>query len=244
MIRKKCESCGTVSIRSEHCASELRVALCFRLNQVRGTQFAEFISRCYGNNTPPPLSVRVSGSASSVLRPHIDKDTTRRGNIMNTRLKKRDRLCPSTTEAKLEERIVLSSTTTDIPAPAPAPFFSSVVIGNPLHTRTVGQMRRAHAREVTLATVTARSSAALKITPSVHPTVTPRASVVAASGMRFVPTTPSALSVANLSSVASARSSDLRSSGTPVPAVTPSPSLTTISLGSTGFADGVEWQSR
>ena len=165
---------------------------------------------------------------------------------MNTRLKKRGRLCPSTTEAKLEERIVLSSTTADIPAPAPAPFFSSVVIGNPLHARTVGQMRRAHAREVTLPTVTARSSAPFKIAPSVHPVtpLTPRASVVAASGMRFVPTTPSALSVANLSSVASARTSDLRSSGTPVPAVAPSPSLTTISLGSTGFADGVEWQSR
>jgi hypothetical protein len=170
---------------------------------------------------------------------------------MTNRIKRGVSFRPSATEAKLEERLVLSSSTTVIPAPAPTPFFSSVLIGNPIHARTVGQFRSAHARQVALATVSGRSSVALEIARSDHSapsaTVTQlsrRASLVAASGMRFVPTTPSALLAGSLTSVASALSSDFGSSASPVPSVTPSPGLTTISLGSTGTAGGVAWQSR
>jgi hypothetical protein len=82
---------------------------------------------------------------------------------MNTRLKKRGRFCPSTTEAGLEERIVLSSANSVTPPAVPPPFFSSVVIGNPSPVKTVAQLRNAYKRDIALTTVNLRSALANEI---------------------------------------------------------------------------------
>jgi hypothetical protein len=76
---------------------------------------------------------------------------------MKNRIKRQVAFSPSVTEAKLEERLVLSSTNTVTPSASPAPFFSSVVIGNPIHAKTVAQLRSAYAREVALTAVNLRS---------------------------------------------------------------------------------------
>jgi hypothetical protein len=80
-----------------------------------------------------------------------------------SRIKKRVSFCPSTTEARLEERIVLSSASSVTPPAAPPPFFSSVVIGNPSPAKTVAQLRNAYKRDVALTTVNLRSAFANEI---------------------------------------------------------------------------------
>jgi hypothetical protein len=82
---------------------------------------------------------------------------------MKNRTKSHVAFCPSVTEAKLEERLVLSSTNTVTPPASPAPFFSSVVIGNPIHAKTVAQLRTAYAREVALTAVNLRSGVGAEI---------------------------------------------------------------------------------
>ena len=80
-----------------------------------------------------------------------------------SRLKKRFGFCPSTIDARLEQRIVLSSANSVTPLAAPPPFFSSVVIGNPSPAKTVAQLRNAYTREVALTTVNLRSAFANEI---------------------------------------------------------------------------------
>jgi hypothetical protein len=110
----------------------------------------------------PTEGKRIGGSAPSVLRPHTLISTSKE-NIMSTRHKRRAGFCPSATDAKLEQRIVLSSASAVTPTPAPAPFFSSVVIGSPIHANTVAQLRHAYTREVALTAVDLRSAVGSEI---------------------------------------------------------------------------------
>ncbi len=69
---------------------------------------------------------------------------------MNNRMQKRITFSPTVNEARLEERLVLSSGTTAVvtPPPAPAPFFSRVPFDRGGHRLTVAELRHAYDQQV------------------------------------------------------------------------------------------------
>jgi hypothetical protein len=83
---------------------------------------------------------------------------------MTTRMMKRNAFNPSVTEARLEERLVLSSTSSALtPAPAPPPVFSNILIGHARPWRNVAQLRAAYAREGRIAALELRNEVAREI---------------------------------------------------------------------------------
>jgi hypothetical protein len=80
---------------------------------------------------------------------------------MTKRMNKRFAFHPSMVGAQLEERVVLSSTSTVVtPAPAPPPVYSAVIIHDVAPWRTVKQLRAAYAHQVKLATLDLRNEIA------------------------------------------------------------------------------------
>jgi hypothetical protein len=167
---------------------------------------------------------------------------------MNNRTKRRVVCCPSMTDAKLEERLVLSAAT---PPPALAPFFSAVSIGNPIHARTAVQLRLAHTRMSELATVVRRDAVAFDTAAigqrAVHATATvlshPSA-LRAGSAQRVLTILPGALMGSSLTSAPTDPTAVGSSDDNTVSSEPGGSPSSAVSLGSTGTAGGVPFQSR
>ena len=170
---------------------------------------------------------------------------------MTNRAKRTVSFRPSTIEAQLEERVVLSSAHLALPAPAPAPFFSSEPIGNPVHVRTLKQLRIAHARQAALSIVTARDSVSLNLILSVpniaagtSTLVSRQVSVVPTANTRLTPIFAELPSNSGSTGVVIPSSSALPAGGSKNSSEPTGSSGLGISLGLSGTAGGVAFQSR
>jgi hypothetical protein len=86
---------------------------------------------------------------------------------MNHQTKKRHGVRPCVLEAKLEERLTLSSTALT-PAPVPAPTVSTVLVGHHHHARpAVAHSRAAHARHMRVATHALHNGSAVAVNTNI-----------------------------------------------------------------------------
>ena len=217
------------------------------VSQESGTQFAAFLFKSASRFPSNNERFETAGSRAVFVRKSMTRSTMKE-TAMNNRIKRRVVCCPSMTDAKLEERLVLSAAT---PPPAPAPFFSAVSIGNPIHARTAAQLRLAHTRMSELATVVRRDAVAFDTAPmgqrAVHATTTVlshSSALPAGSARRVVTILPGAPVGSSLTSAPNEPTSVASSDANAVSSEPGGSPGSTVSLGSTGTAGGVPFQSR